>query len=284
MLYYGVITASVIMFGLQFFFNQRYQRESGSGVGATFLFAFGSNLVGLLFLLVINRFSFGFTPFTFLMAGLAALNSLLYTFCSLKAFEHINLSLYSIFAMLGGMLLPFVAGLLFFDEPMTVGKGICVVLIITALLLTIERGSSKSGWIYYAGVFVLNGMSGVLSKIFQAVPYAKTNAAVYSIWMALISAVLSGVILLFLWGKWKRPGGKALLYTAGYGGLNKVANFLLLIALAVLPASVQYPFVTGGTMIASTVIALCCGQCPSKREILSVALSFAGILILVLVP
>ena len=52
----------------------------------------------------------------------------------------------------------------------------------------------------------------------------------------------------------------------------------------VITASVQCPFVTGGTMIASTVIALCCGQRPSKREILSVALSFAGSLIPVLVP
>ena len=52
----------------------------------------------------------------------------------------------------------------------------------------------------------------------------------------------------------------------------------------VITASVQYPFVTGGTMIVSTVIALCCGQRPSKCEILSVILSFAGILVPVLVP
>lgn len=282
-MYYGVLTVSVVLFGIQFFFNQRYQEESGSGVGATFVLAFGSNLVGLLCLLVINGFAFGFTPFTFWMAALAALNSLLYTFCSLKALAHINLSLYSIFAMLGGMLLPFVVGMLFFDEPMTLGKGICVAVIAVALLLTVERGEGKNGWIYYVGVFVLNGMSGVLSKIFQAAPYAKANAAVYSIWTALISVVFSGLVLLCLLGKWKRPNAKAMLYTAGYGGLNKIANYLLLLALAVLPASVQYPFVTGGTMIVSTVISLLCRQKPTKRELLSVALSFLGIMVLVLV-
>ena len=62
---------------------------------------------------------------------------------------------------------------------------------------------------------------------------------------------------------------------------QKVANYMLLIALAVLPASVQYPFVTGGTMIVSTVISLICRQKPSWRELVSVGLSFAGVLVLV---
>ena len=51
----------------------------------------------------------------------------------------------------------------------------------------------------------------------------------------------------------------------------------------VLPASVQYPFVTGGTMIVSTVISFLLGQKPSKREIFAIALSFLGILALVFI-
>ena len=68
----------------------------------------------------------------------------------------------------------------------------------------------------------------------------------------------------------------------GYGILNKIGNFLLLIALAHLPASVQYPMVTGGVMICSTVICFFTRQKPGKREIASLALSFIGILALVL--
>ncbi len=281
MLYYGMLTASVTLFGVQFWFNQRYQRISGSSMGATFRFALFSNLTGLLCLLIINGFSFAVTPFTLVMALLAALNSLLYTFCSLKAFEHINLSLYSIFAMLGGMLLPFVAGVLFFEEKLTLAKGFCVGLIVVALALTVERGERKNGALYYAGVFVLNGLSGVLSKIFQAAPYAKTDAAAYSVWIAVCSVCLSGVVLAVLWRQWQAPGGAALLYTAGYGSINKVANFLLLLALAALPASVQYPFVTGGTMIVSCVISLLGGQRPTLKEWGAVGLSLGGILILV---
>ena len=282
-MYYGLITISVFMFGINFLFNNRYQKESGSGLGATLIFTFFGNLVGLLVLLIINRFQFDVTLFTVWMAGLATLNSIAYSFCSLKAFEHINLSLYSIFAMLGGMVLPFVVGILFYHEPLTVGNTICRLLIAIALACTLKRGEKKNGFIYYAGVFVLNGMSGVISKAFQAAPYAKTNAAAYSVWIAILSIAVSGTMLLFMLKKIKKPTAKALAYVAGCGSINKVANYLLLLALAVLPASVQYPFVTGGTMIVSTVISFLLGQKPSKREIFAIALSFLGILALVFI-
>ena len=69
-----------------------------------------------------------------------------------------------------------------------------------------------------------------------------------------------------------------------YGSINKVANFLLVIALAHVDASVQYPMVTGGTMIVSTVLSFFSDKKPNRREILSVILAFAGMLALFLIP
>jgi drug/metabolite transporter (DMT)-like permease len=279
--YYAIITASVILFALTFFFNDRYQKESGSDMGATFVFSLINSLAGLLCLLALNRFRFEFTPFTLLMATLTAINAIAYIFCSLKAFAHINISLYSIFAMLGGMLLPFVVGIVFYDETLTVGKGVSLVLIIAALAFTVKRDQKKNGGIYYAGVFILNGMSGVLAKIFQSAPYEAASAASYSIWSALVTVVISVGVLIVLGKRVKKPSGKAVALSSCFGILSKIGNYMLLIALAVLPASVQYPFVTGGTMIVSTVIALICRQKPSYREYISVGLSFAGVMILV---
>ena len=279
--YYGLITVSVILFGITFFFNDRYQKESGSGMGATFIFSLVNSLAGLFCLLVTSGFRLDFTPFTLVMAVLTAMNAIGYTFCSLKAFEHINLSLYSIFAMLGGMLLPFVVGIVFYDESLTVGKGIALILIAAALAFTVKRGEKKNGTVYYVGVFVLNGMSGVLAKIFQSAPYEKTDAASYSIWSALVCAVISAFVLLAIRKSVKKPSAKAIALSSGFGAINKIANYMLLIALAVLPASVQYPFVTGGTMIVSTAIAVISRQKPSWKELVSVGLSFVGVLILV---
>ena len=196
--------------------------------------------------------------------------------------------------MLGGMILPFFQGIIFYGEPITLAKCVCVLFIAAALILCTAKGDKKGGTVYYAGVFVLNGMSGVLTKIFQSSAFPKTSSAMYSVWSATISTLLSGTVILamFIISKSKKDGTsllpkfkfKAVAYASGCGILGNVANYFLLIALAVLPASVQYPFITGGVMIVSTVISALTVTKPSRKEILAVTLSFIGIIALVLIP
>ena len=283
MLYYGVLLAAVTMFSFQFLFNGIFEKEYGNGLRAMLVFSAGSSLVGFLILLIINGFKFEFTWFSLLMAFFASLDSIGYTYFSLKALGRINLSLYSMFSMLGGMILPSVVGILFYNEELTVGKGICYALLMLSLLLSSKRGEKKSGYIYYMGVFVLNGMSGVLSTIFQNAPYEKTSAAGYSMLIALLALILCLVFLPFVKGSGERLTKKAVVSMGGYGVLCRVGNYLLLIALAHLPASAQYPFVTGGVMIISTIISLFTKNKPSKREITGVAISFAALIILMFV-
>ena len=253
-------------------------------------------LAGLLVLVIINGFAFEFTPFTLLMATLAAINSIAFTFFAFRALDSINLSLFSVFTMLGGMALPFFQGILFYGEGVTVAKVICVLLIIAALICTVEKGEKKRGTIYYIGIFVLNGMAGVLSKIFTSSSLPKTSAAGYSIWCAAVTVALSAVAWGILTYVQKKKNAdiqegvskKALWQSYGIGALqgsvNKVANFLLIIALAHVDASVQYPMVTGGTMIVSTIISYFGEKKPSKRELISVALAFLGMVALFVIP
>ena len=283
-MYYGLLILAVVMFGVQFFFNDAYKKERGSDVTAALTLTFLSGIAGLVCLIIINGFDISATPFTVIMGAVTALNSVLFTFCSLKALEKINLSLFSVFTMLGGMMLPFVQGLIFYDEPMTVAKALCLIFVILALALTVNKGERRGGTVYYIGVFVLNGMSGVLSKLYQELPYEKSSSAVYSVWIAIMSSAMAVLCLLFMIKKMRIPSVKGVLFGMGCGSISRVANYLLLLALVGLPSSVQYPFVTGGTMIVSTVISVITGQKTSQKEILSVALSFTGILLLVFIP
>lgn len=283
MVYYGILAAAVTMFSLQFLFNSIFEKEYGNGLRAMLVFSAGSSLAGLIVLLIINGFKVEYTHFSMLMAVFTALDSIGYTYFSLKSLGRINLSLYSMFAMLGGMVLPFLTGIFFYDEELSVGKGICFVLIILSLLLTVKKGEKKSGYIYYMGVFVLNGLSGVLSTVFQNSPYEKTSEAGYSVLVSAATLIISLIFLPFIKEKGKKLTKKAWFSMGGYGVLCRVANFLLLIALAHIPASAQYPFVTGGVMIISTVISFFTPEKPSKREILGVAVSFAALLILMFV-
>lgn len=272
------------MFGLQFFCNQQYERECKSSFTSSMMFIFGGALAGLVVLFIVNGFKWEFTPFTLFMASLAALDGMIFNFCSMKALGKINLSLYSLFSMLGGMVLPFCLGVFFFDEKFTLGKAICLVAVIVALSLSVEKGKSKGGTIYYIGVFVFNGLSGVISKFFQASDLAKTSEAAYSVWTAVVTAVISGVFLLFSFRKSPmKLSLKAVLCMSGNGILNRVANYLLLLSLAFLPASVQYPMITGGVMIVSTLLSYFTPNKPKVKEWISIALSFAGIMAMILI-
>lgn len=286
-MYYGLIILSVVMFGGCFALNDAYRQQQGGTLRPVLQFSLISSLAGLLVLLAANGFQLEFTMFTFILALVASLSGFGFTFCSFKALGSINLSVFSLFSMIGGMALPFFQGILFYGEPVTVAKLVCVAFICWALLLTVERGKKAKGTIYYIGVFVLNGMSGVLSKLFAEAAYPKTSAAGYAILSALCSVVISLLLLLLFF---RKPEGSRKLSFAGItlsaanGVFNRIANLILVIALTHVDASVQYPMVTGGVMIVSTLLCFFGKNKPSKREVLSVILAFIGMLALFVIP
>ena len=299
MIYYLLIVLSVILFGGSFWFKDIYRKKRGSGLKISMEATCIGAIAGLVILFIVSGFSFEFTGFTLLMAFLASLNSIAFAYCSFKALDYINLSLFSLFAMLGGMVLPFLQGILFYSERLTLAKGACVLFISIALALTAEKGEKKNGAPFYVGVFLLNGMAGVLSKIFTASNLPKTSSVGYSIWISITTALLSGILWLSLsLSKKHNPSSKESINNVGSktnrllsygigamsGAINRVANFLLVFALLYVEVSVQFPMVTGGTMIVSTLLCFLGDKKPNKKEILSVLLAFIGTLLLFIIP
>lgn len=282
MVYYGLLGLAVVMFAFQFLFNGIFEKEYGNGMRALLVFSAGSSATGLLALLVINGFKFEFTPFSLGIAVLAAIDFMGYSFFSLKSLGRINLSLYSVFAMLGGMALPFLTGIIFYNEELTAIKLISFALIVLSLFLTVEKDGNKSGYKYYAGVFILNGLSGVISTIFQKAPFEKTSEAGFSVLTVLVILVISLIFLPLTKTQGKKLTLKAAVSMSVYGIISRVANFFLLLSLAHIPASAQYPFVTGGVMAVSTVICCFTDNKPKKRELIAVAVSFAALVILMI--
>lgn len=279
---------AVLMFGVQFLYNQKFARNNGSDARSALTFQLGCNICGILTISLAALIQNGSLPihgfglFTLIMAALSAVNSILFTFCSLRALGRINLSLYSVFSMLSGMALPFLLGVIFFDEELTRGKIVSVALITAALALTVRRGKS-SGAGCYIGIFVLNGMSGVISKLYQSAPYRKADEFGYMLTCAAMSAAISAAALALLRGKGSRPDRSSLRAMGVCGTLSYTANLILLIALAHVPASAQYPLVTGGVMAVSTLLACFTQSKPTKREIIPVGLAILGILAMVIV-
>ncbi len=281
---YGFVAIAVLMFSVQFLLNDRYQKENGTGIVSSFTLNVVGATVGIISLAIISGFDFSITWFTLICAILSAIIVIGFNLFSLKALEKVNLSVYSLFSMLGGMMLPTIVGIIFYSEGITLAKVICVALIILALTMTVGGQKNKGGTFYYLSVFVLNGAIGVVSKFFSSAPFDKVSSATYSFWIAVVSLVISLTVLFIVRKQFKKPSLKAVLYSAGGGLLNRIGNYLVLLALLVLPASIQSPLTTGGVIIASTLISAIAGQKPTKKEVLSVIISFVGIMALIFIP
>ena len=282
MAYYSLVVIATVMFAVQFLFNQKFQQNYGSNTKATLVFTLYKSAVATVIMLVISGFKVKITPFSLLLAAISAVSGILMLYFSLKAFSVANLSVYSVFSMLGGMILPFLLGVCFYNEKLTLLKVVCCILIIVAVLLNIKKGENgKKAILYYMAVFVLNGMAGVISKIHQSSQYEITDSTGFTLLINLISVVICSVWLLFGYKKIPLIKGKNLLYSSGYGVLNGVGNLLLLIALSNLPASVQYPLVTGGVMFFSTIISLIQKEKLTKKDYLATAVSLVASVLII---
>lgn len=280
---YLLIAVATVMLSFSFALKDNYRKLCGNDFCAVLQFTFTGGIAGLVFLFLFNESAFSFTPFTIFMAFLSAADNLLFSFCAFKALSKTNLSVYSLFSMSGGMLLPFFAGIFFYGEPFTLAKGVCLAFMLSAFFITLKKGKGAGEIKYYAGVFFSNGMSGVLNKIFTASRIDKGSASEYSILSAIITVVLSFLLIKILYGRNKNIVKRTFLsetVCVCSGSVNKIANWLLVTALLEVPASVQYPMVTGGVMIVSTVIGFFGKNKPKIKEAIAVLLAFTGLLCL----
>ena len=271
------------MFSVQFFLQQKYEKECGSSLHAAINYALLSNVVGLILVMFMNGIILEFTVFSGVIALIYAIINVLYSYAAVKAFEVANLSVFTMFSMLGGMVLPFIFGIICGEE-LKISMIISFVMIIVALLITVEKGvSNKKALKYYAGIFMLNGMVGVLSAFHQKFDMYNISSTGF----LMLTKIMTVAICMFLvaFGKNKKVmcSGKILLYSGGGAAINTIANWILLISLLYLPASVQYTLVTGGVIVCSTLIGFVTkGNKPSKKEILATVIAVASTVVLIL--
>lgn len=277
-----MLAVSALLFSSQFLFNQKFEEEYGSSLYSSLLFSFLSSLGGFVILFALNGFRMDFSPFSAVIAAISAVIGILYTIASVKSFEEVNLSAYSVFAMLGGMLLPFLYGIVFRSENITVMKILCCVFIIISLIFTIDFKSKSDKKIYYATVFMLNGLTGVCSIIHQSGANA-VNSFSY-LMLSRIAAFVICIPFLLCIRKTnpKAPAKNALLYSFGFSAFCGIGNLLVLLALRHIQASVQYPIITGGVMFASLIISIIRHEKIGKREALATVAAFVSTILIAL--
>lgn len=283
MIYYLMICTATVLFGMQFFFNQSYTRKEGDSLGKALIFSLLTSLVIGIVMLLLKRGQVEYTWFSLVMASLTAVCCVLFLVFSAVALNRVDLSVFSLYSMMGGMLLPFLAGVLFFDETFTLKKLICILVIALAVWLSMDL-KNTSGKVSGCclGAFAMNGLVGVIAKWHQSTALPIVSSEGFMLLRSIVMVVICAVALLLWFRKSaKLQSGKAVAGAViGYGLMEGLGNLLLLIALTQVNASVQYPMVTGGTILVCAVVDMLRGIKLSRRTVISCALAFLATLMI----
>lgn len=101
-----------------------------------------------------------------------------------------------------------------------------------------------------------------------------------------VKLLTAGICLIYLFKNRrqavKMTSKRALVSCSGYAVFTTVGNLLLLITLKHIPASVQYPAVTGGVMLVSLLISVARKEKITKKDIISTVIAFASTVMIAL--
>lgn len=294
-MYYLMILVAVVLLALQFCTNKFYQLRFGNAVTASLLFTALNGLVTALLFFCIGGFRLAVTPYSFGMAAIIAILCCTYTLIGFKMFALGNMSVYTMFLMLGGMLLPYLYGVLWLEESVTVWRILGVILLALSMVFPAlgtkdDETKKKTRTLFLLlclVVFTLNGFVSITSKMHQI----SDRLIVGENDFVILSNGLNGLIssaALFVMCLTRRTAplqepltGRSMGLIAGIicasAACNGTSYMLQLIGAANVPASVLYPMVTGGMMVLSAVAGmLFFREYPDRKTAIGLLLSFAA--------
>lgn len=294
---YFVITMAVLCFALQFAFTKVFEGVVKQNLATSLVMLIFTNLIGVLLFLGVGKFEVEITLFSLLWATAFAVIMIPYYIIGIKVLSIGSLAIYSMFMMLGGMLVPYFYGICFLSEEITWGKVVgCILLTGFIILQTLSQKDTETEgkqankntrilfFVLCLLIFFINGMTGVIAKVHQIGSDAVSDVS-FTVLSCAITVILSAIVLggLFLvkpreekfeavkaCSRWKPLLTMALLGAAAYTG-----NFLQLKAASKVPASVQFPLVSGGVIVLSALFsAFIFKEKLTKKEWISVAGAF----------
>ena len=302
----------------QFVLSKCYQQKYVRSVGDLLLFPALTAVPAGLYMFALNGFALSWHPFSSPLALCFALIQTLSLLANVLVVRCGPLSVFSVFMMLGGMLLPYAYGAAFLQESVTPARIVGLILLLAALALSClpGRGDKKAarertarsgrGRGLFLGLcaaaFVLNGATSVLFKVHsgRADALSPYGFQAWGFVFQLVFSVVAFLLFTRLRRRSEKGGGKSccssgsgpdtdgreagngeepscpeqrngagdkeegtasspkrracsFALAAGYAVVSSSGGSLNLLAARSLPASMQYPFLTGGSVLLTTL-------------------------------
>lgn len=288
MVYYlSVITATVLL-AIEFSCSKLYQSLESISLEKGLQFNTVSGLVSALIMWALAGFRPEWSGFSALLALGMALCSMLYCLLSFRILNLGGMALYSLALMSGGMLLPYIFGIVFLNETVSLPGFLGLIAVLAAVILSNfnRRKISKTLLLLCTAVFLLNGFCSILSKAHQISRIPSTvSSAGFVMYSGIAKCLLSVIVLLCRKrSSFSRPKHKyILLLTVGAAVISAASYLLQLNGAKVLPASVLYPMITGGSIVFSAIAGrVFFKERLSLRQILCILLCIFGTWMLVI--
>ncbi|MBR2884412.1 MAG: EamA family transporter [Clostridia bacterium] len=290
MVYYVLIFLAALGAAANFAVTKVYQLNRGNTLETGAIFNCLVGLVGSLIYFVVCEFKIELTAFSVILSIVFTLLVGAYTIIGFKIMSLGSMAVYTVFLMLGGMILPYFYGLLFLDEEITIMKVIALLMMTIAIILQ-NRGDKKKGkalfYILCISVFILNGLTSVVSKIHQSYPEFDTVSNNGFVLLKNLARFLAfGAMIPFV----RKKGNKVFdmkpkLYVviACSAILSSVSYFLQLFCATYVPATVQFPVMSGGTIVFTALFGMICfKEKISSRQALCLLLCIISTIVFVL--
>ncbi|MGI6529794.1 MAG: EamA family transporter [Clostridia bacterium] len=280
---------AIVSFSAQSIFTKKYQIKSSGGVyyGAFYSMVYGLILCMAFFML--SSFKISFTFEAVLWALIYAVSTVLCQICVIVALQKGSVGIVSMFSLSGGLIIPFMAGVLFWDESIGKFKIIGCILIILAFIYKnlSDRKEEKSNMLFVllcSVIFLTNGFVSVASKAHQiSANRVGTNNFLFI--CTALTTVVSFLIVVLSYRKNRIENINVqrfkityLLFIFGYALMNGVGNYFSLTAAKTLDASIQFPILSALIVCITSVIAFVVfKEKLRKRDVIAIAVNVIGI-------
>ncbi len=252
MQYYLMLVSSAILLAVDFVIQKGFQKRTDGSAYDCLMFSFIFGVFETAIFFAANGFKLNFTPFTCIMGTASSVLAMTYIMLGFYIMKSESVAYYTLFVMTGGMILPYVWGLLFLNEEFSWLRTAGLVIIVAAIvMINLERkGSSLKMILVCVCVFLLNGTVSIISKEHQirAVGVTEQDFIVYT---GIARVAFAGIALLFLHKKvdFKKYNAKTSLLVFASSIVAGVSFVLQLIPAKYVSATVVYPFITSGSII-----------------------------------
>lgn len=260
---YTLAIASTMLIALNFAISKKYQSRAETSLRAGLFFSLATSFFTAIMFCAMGGWNQPFSLFSLIVSAAQSTCSILYTLLGFRILKSGGMSLYSMFLMSGGMLLPYIFGLLFWgeNEELNVFRIVGILIILAAVVLSNYNPANKINVkliLLCVSVFVLNGCVSILSKYHQiTTAYPTVDSTGYVMYGGIIGMLPCAAVLPFCKQETEVEKGSIwrflLLLAAGSAVISGVGYLFQLIGAKTLPATVLYPIVTGGAVLFSTL-------------------------------